>query len=264
MMLITAERKGLEKILSYLEDIDLFNLCHTITKRMIRTSNRPDAVDAILSCIQKPNDLLKRQKITRKVLFSYLLEEKGSVSPEGSKIDLMTMCLELWKSSDIAEEMDCKELVAEENHDNNFETMGVAFTKWFFPLLNNLENFGTEHFWADCKLEVHVTSEGFSKELTTSGDMEVVNFLSSLIINEKLFFHPNETGGTSCQQEAHGLVKVSVSGIVHKLNNCVGLFDALFGLVRNPAYENNWKIKWLCMYMRHSAAVDTTVHPIKS
>jgi hypothetical protein len=43
--------------------------------------------------------------------------------------------------------------------------------------------------------------------------------------------------------DPHGLVLVLVCGTLHNQADVCGVFEQVFGLVRDPTSDNNWKIK---------------------
>ncbi|GFV45428.1 uncharacterized protein C3orf38 [Trichonephila clavipes] len=259
-MLTPTEESGLRAILNDFTDSDIFSLADTVTKRLLNISDRSEAVQAIISCLEKPSDLLKRQKVTKKILFSYLLKLKPCISPECTKAELVKMCLKEWHSIEECKTSDFENKSATSHVQQNNSTsvpstsyswlneMGIQFAMWFFPIYNKLENFGPEHFWVDCKLMGELKTATETKEVAVMGANEVTNFLISLVVNDKFYFDANNSQDSIIsEQDPHGLVKVLVSGIVHQFSNCIGLFDCSFGLVRNPAYNDNWKIKWIHM-----------------
>ncbi|KAF8768106.1 uncharacterized protein C3orf38 homolog [Argiope bruennichi] len=274
-MLTPTEESGLRTILNDFSDSDLFSLADTVTKRLLNITDRNAAIQAILSCLEKPSDLLKRQKVTKKIIFSYLLKIKPFVSPESTKSDLVKMCLKEWHSIE-----ECKNTDYENNENtstvtnsrvsqlpqqNSFDmlkAMGTQFAMWFFPIYNTLQDFGPEHFWADCKLMGELKTARDRKEVTVVGANEVVNFLRSLIMNDKFYFDANTSqDSVTSEQDPHGLVRILVSGVVHQMSNCIGLFDCFFGLVKNPAYNDNWKIKWIHMKIHVNSINEGSLPP---
>ncbi|GBN12103.1 Uncharacterized protein C3orf38 [Araneus ventricosus] len=269
-MLTPTEKSGLREILDDFSDSDLFSLADTVTKRLLNVTDRNAAIQAILSCLEKPSDLLRRQKVTKKVLFSYLLKIKPVVSPESTKSDLVKMCLGEWRS---IEECRNNDYESSENHSNvddiqqnNFNwlsAMGTQFAVWFFPIYNALQDFGPQHFWIDCKLMGELKTAKDRKEVTVVGANEVANFLTSLIVNDKFYFDANTSrDSVTSEQDPHGLVRILVSGVVHQMSNCIGLFDSFFGLVRNPAYNDNWKIKWIHMKIHVNSITPGSLAPV--
>ncbi|XP_035204917.1 uncharacterized protein C3orf38 homolog isoform X3 [Stegodyphus dumicola] len=178
--------------------------------------------------------------------FVWEYKVEAFIIEDSSKIDVMN------KESDYEDaEMvyDTNEMDAQQPSKTSLmNAMGREFSKWFFSVYNNIKEFGPEHFWPDCFFKAEVKSPWDHKEVMLSGANDVVIFLSNLILIDKLFFHANVSEDSIiCEQEQHGLVKIIVSGVLHRSSDCVGLFDSAFGLVRNPTLDDNWKIKWVYM-----------------
>ncbi|GIY42263.1 hypothetical protein CEXT_699611 [Caerostris extrusa] len=265
-MLTSSEEYGLREILKDFSDSDLFSLVDTVTKKLLNITNRTDAIQAIISCLEKPSDLLKRQKITKKILFSYLLKIKPFVSPQCTKAELVQECLTEWdsieqcKTSDYENNSNTTDV--QQSDTDSLKIMGTQFAMWFFPIYNTLQDFGPEHFWTDCKLMGQLKTAYDIKEVAVEGDTHVVNFLSSLIINDKFYFDANTSQDSILiERDPHGLVKILVSGVVHQCSNCIGLFDSSFGLVRNPTYNENWKIKWINIKIHVTSTEKYTIMP---
>ncbi|GIY41789.1 hypothetical protein CDAR_397691 [Caerostris darwini] len=181
-MLTSSEEYGLREILNDFSDSDLFSLADTVTKKLLNITNRSDAIQAIISCLEKPSDLLKRQKITKRILFSYLLKIKPFVSPQCTKAELVQVCLTEWDSIE-----QCKKSDYENNSNttdvqrsdtNSLKIMGTQFAMWFFPIYNTLQDFGPEHFWTDCKLIGQLKTACDIKEVAVEGDAHVQVYLS--------------------------------------------------------------------------------------
>ncbi|XP_023241221.1 uncharacterized protein C3orf38 homolog [Centruroides sculpturatus] len=141
------------------------------------------------------------------------------------------------------------------------DEMGRKFSEWFYNLINSIRetpnNFTPDHFWPDCTLKVQIDQVGaiINKQFSNSND--VAAYLYRLVTHEHMFFHPNHYYGTQCVTEVHGLVKIRVSGVLHQGDNCVGLFDQIFGLVRSAGDESNWKIKYSELLLKLKG---TTLH----
>jgi hypothetical protein len=131
------------------------------------------------------------------------------------------------------------------------------FTHWFYSMLNQAEvqcqgtQLGVEHFWADCNMCLVLNSEKCSLKLEVkSNASEVVQLLSDTKTQNKLYFNPNLSHeGVQGRTDVHGLVIVLACGTLHQQDKCVGIFEQLFGLIRDPSAGNNWKIKYteLCL-----------------
>lgn len=285
-MLSSDESAGLREILNGLDDEELFSVLDTVTKRMFTTRHRQEAIEKILSCILRPSDLLRRQKITKKILFNYLVRKGITVLAEWGKPALVKKCLDLWGSTESCKESDFADEgfqsnspegyqntssegyqnasseryqnTSSEDHNNSSSAllpittqMGMEFSKWFFRILNTLDGFGPEHFWPNCNLSAGLYTPLEQKEVTLNGACDVATFLANLIMIDKFFFSANESSDSILiELEQHGLVKIIIRGVLHQQANCVGLFDSAFGLVKNPDFQDTYKIQVMKVKMQ--------------
>lgn len=125
------------------------------------------------------------------------------------------------------------------------QLMAVKFAEWFYTMMNQNEPIGTEHFWQDAKLQLKMTS-GID-EIVKTIDSDVNSLVLELYKVKKdhgLYFYPNLlTDGVQGRMDPHGLVIVMACGTLHTADTCVGIFDQMFMLVRDPLSDNNWKVK---------------------
>jgi len=128
------------------------------------------------------------------------------------------------------------------------QEFATQFTRWFYVKLNGVANapdgFGVEHFFNDATLALLANTAGHdnSVEHFDGADL-VVRRLTALITDEQLVLNANQTDdGVRGMSDPHGRRVVFVCGTVHRSNVVLGLFEQQFGLVRDPAAENNWKI----------------------
>ncbi|CAL1276807.1 unnamed protein product [Larinioides sclopetarius] len=269
-MLTPTERSGLKEILDDLSDSDLFDLANTVTKNLVTVTNLKDAIEAILSCLEKPSDLLRRQKVTKKVLFSYLLKKISFVSPESTKSDLVRICLTQWHSSEECRNNDYENsgnhssvIDTQQNSNDWLTSFGTKFATWFFPIFNSPQGFDPGDFWMDCKVVGELKTAKEVKEIITVGSNEVVNFLRGLIVSDKFYFDANISGDSvPCEQDPHGHVRILVSGVVHQISNPIGLFDCIFGILKDPSFNDNWKIKWMHLKVHVNCINPRTIAPV--
>lgn len=133
--------------------------------------------------------------------------------------------------------------------------MGVEFCKWFFKMFNSQDEFGPQHFWPNCTLHAYFHSPTGEREVSFSGASDVAHFLMILILNDKYYFDANDSNDSVLmEQEAHGLVKIAIHGVLHRASNCVGLFDSAFGLVRHPDSPSVFKIQVVKLRMQVNQA----------
>uniref|UniRef100_G1P2C6 Chromosome 3 open reading frame 38 n=1 Tax=Myotis lucifugus TaxID=59463 RepID=G1P2C6_MYOLU len=264
------EREGCRKLLGLLDTDEIMALCDTVTNRLVQPEDRQDAIRAILVYSQSVEELLRRKKVHRDVIFKYLASQGVVIPPATEKHNLIQHAKDHWKkqlhlklketpervntSQDIR---DFKQLNPQEKEDKtekvDFRRLGEAFCRWFFELLNSQNPFfgppqdvwGPQHFWHDVKLRFYYnTSE---QNVTYYHGAEIVSLrLLSLVKEEHLFLSPNlDSHGLKCASSPHGLVMVGVAGTVHRGNSCLGIFEQIFGLIRCPFGENTWKIKFV-------------------
>ncbi|XP_036914904.1 uncharacterized protein C3orf38 homolog isoform X2 [Sturnira hondurensis] len=277
------EREGCRNMLGLLDNDDIMALCDTITNRLVQPEDRqgkartlsprpaaapqtPDAIRAILAYSQNVEELLKRKKVHRDVIFKYLALQGVIIPPATEKHSLIQHAKDYWKKQlrlklketpePVKTSVDVK-IFQQEKEDKtekvDFRQLGKEFCHWFFELLNSQNPFhgppqdewGPQHFWHDVKLRFYYnTSE---QNVIDYQGAEIVSLrLLSLVKEEYLFLSPNlDSRGLKCASSPHGLVMVGVAGTVHRGNTCLGIFEQIFGLIRCPFVENTWKIKFI-------------------
>ncbi|XP_055474624.1 uncharacterized protein C3orf38 homolog [Psammomys obesus] len=257
------ETKGCRKLLDLLDNDDIMALCDTVTNRLVQPLDRQDAIRAILVYSQNVEELLRRKKVHREVIFRYLAEEGVIVPPTCEKHNLIQYAKSYWENQALklkealepvtnTEDIQQQEKEYKKPEKVDFRRLGAKFCRWFFEILNSQNPFrgppqdqwGPQHFWDDVKLRFYYsTSE--ENVIHYYGAESVSLRLLSLVKEEFLFFSPNlDSEGLKCASSPHGLVMVGVAGSVHRGNTCLGIFKQTFGLIRSPC-ENTWKIKFI-------------------
>ncbi|OWF47557.1 uncharacterized protein C3orf38 homolog [Mizuhopecten yessoensis] len=140
------------------------------------------------------------------------------------------------------------------------DQVGVAFATWFYEMLNSQnpmlpntsEDFGPHHFWPDVNFKLLcLTPHPVEEEIT--GAEPTTQRLLSLVKDEQLLFNPNiSEEGLHVKSNPHGQLVLIVCGTVHRSNDCLGEFEQLFGLLRDPRFDNNWKVKFTKLRIRTS------------
>ncbi|XP_073161768.1 uncharacterized protein C3orf38 homolog isoform X2 [Lepidochelys kempii] len=274
MGLSERERAGCRALLELLETEELTSLTDTITNRLVLPQSRQEAIHAILVYSQSVEELLKRRKVYREIIFKYLAKEGVVVPPCSEKHQLIHHAKQYWSgqlTDRVAEREDInpnkqtaaspgcfKEITLQsyeqrqkQQEENDWHRLGREFCQWFFELLNSQhplgrqskEQWGPQHFWEDVKLKFCYNT--LEKNMEEYVGAELVSLrLLSLVKEEYLLLNPNlGAGGLKCVISPHGLVVVAVAGTVHRGNICLGIFEQIFGLIRCPVRENTWKIK---------------------
>lgn len=241
---------------------DLLSLSDTVTNKMIVVENDREALETILDFTRTAEELLKRKKVQRDLIFKYLAKEGVVMAPNSEKHMLIKRTLELWSSNKVRQlKVEAEESRAgqstetvSDSTESGFDpqVLGQQFCQWFFNLLNSQnptlgqepQNWGPQHFWPDVKLRL--LSRACGQQMEEFLGAELVNLrLLALTQEERLLLSPNlEPHGFRALSSPHGLVLVAVAGTIHRDAACLGIFEQIFGLIRSPM-DNNWKIKFI-------------------
>ncbi|XP_047419160.1 uncharacterized protein C3orf38 homolog [Sciurus carolinensis] len=262
------EMEGCRHLLGLLDNDEIMALCDTVTNRLVQPEDRQDAIRAILVYSQSVDELLKRKKVHREVIFKYLATQGMVIPPATEKHNLIQHAKVYWEKQSqwklketterVSKTEDIRLFQQQAKEDKkaekvDFRRLGEEFCHWFFELLNSQNPFlgppqdewGPQHFWHDVKLRFYYnTSE---QNVIDYHGAEIVSLrLLSLVKEEFLFLSPNlDSHGLKCASSPHGLVMVGVAGTVHRGNTCLGIFEQIFGLIRCPFVSNTWKIKFI-------------------
>lgn len=259
------EMEGCRNLLDLLDNDEILALCDTVTNRLVHPEDRQDAIHAILVYSQSVEELLRRKKVHREVIFKYLASQGVIIPPNTEKHNLIQHAKEYWtkqlKLKEVPEPVKTQDLRVFQQHEKedkksekvDFRQLGEEFCHWFFELLNSQNPFlgspqdewGPQHFWHDVKLRFYYSTS--EQNVIDYHGAEIVSLrLLSLVKEEYLFLSPNlDSHGLKCAASPHGLVMVGVAGTVHRGNTCLGIFEQIFGLIRCPFVENTWKIKFI-------------------
>jgi len=128
------------------------------------------------------------------------------------------------------------------------QEFATQFSVWFYTKLNGVngaaDSFGIEHFFNDATMTLLITTADHKNSIEHfDGADLVVRRLVALVADEQLILNANQSeDGVRGMSDPHGRRVVFVCGTVHRGNAVLGLFEQQFGLVCDPAAENNWKI----------------------
>lgn len=88
---------------------------------------------------------------------------------------------------------------------------------------------------------------------------EIVEFLVATCQQNNLYLNANDSQeGLQGRIDPHGLVIILACGTLHSNNTCVGVFEQIFALARDPTSDNNWKIKNTELNLRSRNQVKST------
>ncbi|CAH1102242.1 unnamed protein product [Psylliodes chrysocephalus] len=254
---MTTQDLGIVEILSSLEEENLMTLARTVTQGLLKINSTEEAVKGILKYSPDVLSILRRKAITREVLFSYLDEKNVVVKLPITKNELIDKILECWNvspisssrsnsSTDISHQkpQETSTEISKKEDANSIQALAEQFATWFYSLMNS-EGVGSEHFYSDAKLKINLYANNDCDSTVIENDPEdIAKQLFKVKIQHNLLFNPNiSKEGTQGRMNPHGLVMVLVCGTLHVQETCVGVFEQVFALARDPFCDNNWKIK---------------------
>ncbi|XP_021933156.1 uncharacterized protein C3orf38 homolog isoform X2 [Zootermopsis nevadensis] len=291
-MLSNKEKEYLKEVLKLISENDLHLLAQVVTNNMIIPVTTEEALDAIFLHSDTVESVLLRRKVSKKILFKYLHNSNVPVNPSSDKLTMISTIFQMWNYHPCDEPMESTEPDQECNMTSHETTipkpdidvreiheMARHFTHWFYSMLNQVEvqcqkkELGIEHFWQDCNMCLVLNSEKCCSKLEVKGNAsQVAQLISYTKTHNKLYFNPNLSNeGVQGKTNVHGLVIVLACGTLHQQDKCVGVFEQLFGLARDPSAGNNWKIKYTELHLNGSVitslptvAEDSTVRSISS
>ncbi|TRY74422.1 hypothetical protein TCAL_10428 [Tigriopus californicus] len=101
MPLSEREKHGISQLLSsgLFSSSDLASLAQTVTARLILPESSLEAISAIILHTDTAEDLLKRRKVKKEVLFKYLSANRvEGVTAQSDKAEIVTHVLQFWQS----------------------------------------------------------------------------------------------------------------------------------------------------------------------
>ncbi|XP_051563879.1 uncharacterized protein C3orf38-like [Myxocyprinus asiaticus] len=272
--LSVKEQSGCRRLLTLLPKEDLLALTDTVTNRLIAVGSTKEAIEAIITYSQNAEELLKRKKVHRDVIFKYLANEGVAILPNMEKYQLVRRTLEFWSSDEMLKPKseNTTTVSSDKTGDglSDLAALGKQFCQWFFCLLNSqnptqgqpVQDWGPQHFWQDVRLRLLLCT-GEQRVEEFNGAELVSQRLHALVGEERLLFCPNLEGlGLKCVSSPHGLVFVAVAGTIHRNSACLGIFEQVFGLIRSPLNNNHWKIKFVNVKVEAQSAITDRQLPV--
>ncbi|XP_003469382.2 uncharacterized protein C3orf38 homolog isoform X3 [Cavia porcellus] len=232
-----SEMEGCHNLLGLLDNDEIMSLCDTVTNRLVQPKDRQGAIRTIIMYSQSVEELLRRRKVHREVIFKYLATQGVVIPPSTEKHNLIQHAKEYWEKLAKLKLKETSQPLRKKEDIRLFEQnplMGPPQDEW-----------GPQHFWNDVKLRFYYrTSE---QNVIDYHGADIVSLrLLSLVKEEFLYLSPNlDSHGLKWCSSPHGLVMIGVAGTVHRGNTCLGIFEQIFGLIRCPFVENTWKIKFI-------------------
>ncbi|CAG0895761.1 unnamed protein product [Darwinula stevensoni] len=304
-MLTSKEKQGMQELLELLPPDDLLSLTRTATGCVV-PETVTEAIDAIILATDQPLKLLRRQKITYKLLLTYLLKMGIPFDATGGKVPLIFAILKYWGSDTRDSEADEQLSRGDEEpaaqavdpidsgtqhggEPPDVREFASAFAQWYYDLLNGtvarklsvlaeqkspltltlhpLEEFGKQHFFDDASMRLRVfdQSDNLVHQEECYGCEQVSACLLNAVVSHNLLMNPNMSpGGIGGAQSPHGLIKVMCCGTLQTSGRVCGIFEQIFGLVRDILAGNSWKIKSTELTMKSQSAPSASSLPQKS
>ncbi|XP_022221772.2 uncharacterized protein C3orf38 homolog [Drosophila obscura] len=217
----------------------LMQLAKSTTKNVCKIEDPEEALDYLISHVEDIHVLLSKRLVTRELLFMYVKRRLPGIATNFTKADLVTKVIKYWEQP--VEPISKPNNVEVEEYP--IHTMARKFGQWFFERINS-DRLSLIDLWNDAALHLTISaSDGINvQECETAPEV-----LSVLIGTKKKFgflFNPNLThGGIQGRMDSYGQVLVLSCGTLHTTESCVGVFECVFALLRDPYSENNWKPK---------------------
>lgn len=131
------------------------------------------------------------------------------------------------------------------NTDHYLLEFSCSFIQWFYNLINDSDpnRLSPEHFFSNCNIKLTIKASETLYNSEVSGSIECVNLINGIRNRYSCKFAPYVPGGLKFKEDDHGLVLIQAKGSLHNGADANGIFEQVFMLLRDPAANNNWKIK---------------------
>ncbi|XP_071476653.1 uncharacterized protein C3orf38 homolog [Diadema antillarum] len=103
-MLSKREKQGVLMLLDKMPQEELKQLAGTVTNRLITLQSKGEAIKAIIMYTDNAEEFLRRKRVKRDLLFTYLAECNVAISPQSDKSALIRRVMEYWQSPPVAEQ----------------------------------------------------------------------------------------------------------------------------------------------------------------
>ncbi|XP_037905610.1 uncharacterized protein C3orf38 homolog [Hermetia illucens] len=268
------DREHLTDLLAnYFDEEVVIGVAKTLTKNIQPVESLKDACELICLHGTDVRNVLNKKSIKKEVLFKYLHTCKVAASTRFTKAALIEDIINFWALQDsqpkpvkdeTSHQPESQHVADTENFPINL--MARQFTHWFFDRFNS-NKLSSDDFWGDVNIQITINYEDEIDERDASGSQEAVHMLNQMKSDLNLFFNAC-TLHQGCQGriDIHGLVLVLSCGTIHTPGLCVGVFETVFKLMRDPFTENNWKLKGANFVLRSkgNAAAVTSLMEFES
>ncbi|CRL00091.1 CLUMA_CG013373, isoform A [Clunio marinus] len=249
----------------------LISIAKTITKNTLTHLTLNDAYKIVLLHSESVSSILNRKPISKEILLKYLTDNNIAVTNNFTKTSLVEQVIDFWRSTEHGnrQPIASQQHIFQQQHQHSIErlskksedfpvnVMSRNFSSWFYKNLND-NTIQINDFWSDstCVIKI-IDSSGDVKEDSTITSALVLNLLFSTKTQFNFYFNPNLSyEGTRGKMEHHGIVLVLCCGTLHtQASVAVGFFESVFGLMRDPFSDNNWKIKSVKLQLQSTPSI---------
>ncbi|XP_055843586.1 uncharacterized protein C3orf38 homolog [Episyrphus balteatus] len=264
------EQRGIADLLLQESNVTiLLQLAKSLTKNVIEIDSNEEALKTVFMHMPSVHALLSKRAITKEILFKYVHSNQIPVTIDFTKSILINKIIEYWERGGPFARINnsITEINASQSESNSqpnttqieetqlpINLLARKFSEWFFENYN-ANNLKVEDFWKDSRLLLRIAATDCVNDQQCESAEQVIETLLGCKHQFSFFFNPNLShDGVQGRMDVHGLVIVLVCGTLHTKDNCVGVFETSFGLMRDPFAMNNWKIKTIQSLLRSQGA----------
>ncbi|XP_030560684.1 uncharacterized protein C3orf38 homolog [Drosophila novamexicana] len=230
----------------------LLQLARSVTKNVCSIEEPEEALDYLTAHTEDIHKLLYKRHITRDLLFKYLHKRLPGANTDFTKADLVMRVINYWDQQLNKGTMQVQSSTSLDTYcptqpckEEEFPIHLIArkFGEWFFDKYNS-DQLKLTDLWSDAALQLEVIADDGSSEMQCASAEQVLLALISAKQQFGFYFNPNLThSGVQGRIDNFGQVVVLCCGTLHTADRSVGVFECLFGLLRDPHANNNWKPK---------------------
>lgn len=239
----------------------------------------PELIRMLCLCGQSVYSILNKKIITKSLLFEYLSQYKPCPG-SSTKTDLIEKIVQFWKDKYKAPVIDAisiptpppsnvvinivnnhtinNTIVQQPTEPSPLQRMSEEFTSWLFQRINNTSLVESD-LWKDVTNAIRlIDSSGNTQDLQSEGSESVLQSFQHLRGEFKFQLAPNICPtGVQGKMNPYGMVMIASCGTVYQEDQFVGVFEAGFGLLRDPNSSDLWKLKHSKVQIKSAVGIAT-------
>lgn len=124
------------------------------------------------------------------------------------------------------------------------QLLSEEFSTWLCQRINSKSLVPTD-LWPDVTSAIRlIDNHGNQQEFSSEGAADVLKSFNQIPNNFNFQLAPNTCqSGVQGRMNTYGMVMIACCGTVYQSNVFVGIFEAGFGLLRDPQSTDTWKLK---------------------